>query len=139
MNILNVINIKNAINLIPSGICGFLSYFLGGLDGLLTFLIIAIVIDYGSGIMIAITKKELCSEIGFKGIFKKVLIFAFVGIGNLVDLYITKNSGVIRAIVITFYISNEAISIIENASNLGLPVPKKLKNILKQLNQDDEV
>jgi toxin secretion/phage lysis holin len=87
--------------------------------------------------MVAVLEKKLSSEVGFRGIFKKVLIFAFVGIGNIIDVYILKNGSAIRTAVIFFYISNEGISIIENAAKIGLPIPQKLKDILEQLNEEE--
>lgn len=111
----------------------FIGWILGGNDGFIYALLAFVVIDYITGIMCAIADKELSSEVGFKGICKKVLIFALVGIGNLLDIYILGQAGILRNVVIFFYLSNEGVSILENASHLGLPVPEKLKEILKQL------
>ena len=88
--------------------------------------------------MVAICKKELSSEIGFKGIFKKVLIFILVGVANIVDINILNKGAVIRTATIFFYIANEGLSIFENAGNLGLPLPPKLKDALLQINNDNE-
>lgn len=117
---------------------GFVGWFLGGNDGFIYALMAFVVIDYITGIMCAIADKELSSEVGFKGICKKVLIFALVGIGNLLDIYILGQAGILRNVVIFFYLSNEGVSILENASHLGLPVPEKLKEILKQLHNGKE-
>lgn len=117
---------------------GFIGWFLGGNDGFIYALLAFVVIDYITGIMCAIADKELSSEVGFKGICKKVLIFALVGIGNLLDIYILGQAGILRNVVIFFYLSNEGVSILENASHLGLPVPEKLKEILKQLHNGKE-
>lgn len=117
---------------------GFIGWFLGGNDGFIYALLAFVVIDYITGIMCAIADKELSSEVGFKGICKKVLIFALVGIGNLLDIYILGQAGILRNVVIFFYLSNEGVSILENASHLGLPVPEKLKEILKQLHNRKE-
>lgn len=117
---------------------GFVGWFLGGNDGFIYALMAFVVIDYITGIMCAIADKELSSEVGFKGICKKVLIFALVGIGNLLDIYILGQAGIMRNVVIFFYLSNEGVSILENASHLGLPVPEKLKEILKQLHNGKE-
>ena len=117
---------------------GFIGWFLGGNDGFIYALLACVVIDYITGIMCAIADKELSSEVGFKGICKKVLIFALVGIGNLLDIYILGQAGILRNVVIFFYLSNEGVSILENASHLGLPVPEKLKEILKQLHNGKE-
>lgn len=121
-----------------SALGGFIGWFLGGNDGFIYALLAFVVIDYITGIMCAIADKELSSEVGFKGICKKVLIFALVGIGNLLDIYILGQAGILRNVVIFFYLSNEGVSILENASRLGLPVPEKLKEILKQLHNGKE-
>lgn len=121
-----------------SALGGFIGWFLGGNDGFIYALMAFVVIDYITGIMCAIADKELSSEVGFKGICKKVLIFALVGIGNLLDIYILGQAGILRNVVIFFYLSNEGVSILENASHLGLPVPEKLKEILKQLHNGKE-
>lgn len=116
---------------------GFLGYFLGGLDGFLYALVTFVVIDYVTGMMLATIEKKLSSAIGFRGIFKKVLIFCLVGIGHMVDLHLIQNGSVIRTAVIFFYISNEGISILENTARIGLPVPEKLKELLAQLKDKD--
>lgn len=130
---------KDIFNLIKVGftaIGGYLGYILGGHDSFLYALIAFVVIDYLTGIMLAIIRKEVSSEIGFRGIFKKVMIFLMVAIGHTIDAYLIGNGGAIRTAVIFFYISNEGISILENSANIGLPIPEKLKNILVQLKED---
>ena len=120
---------------------GWLGYFLGGCDGLLYALIAFVVIDYLTGVMCAINDKTLSSEVGFKGICRKVLIFLLVGIANILDIHVIGTGSVLRTAVIFFYISNEGVSLLENASHLGLPVPKKIKGVLEQLHdraEDDE-
>lgn len=112
---------------------GFLGWFLGGVDGFLYALIAFTVIDYITGVMCAITDKNLSSSVGFKGICRKVLIFTLVGIGNIVDVYVLGQGGVLRTAVIFFYLSNEGVSILENSAHLGLPIPEKLKEVLEQL------
>lgn len=116
----------------------WLGYFLGGVDGLLTALIIFVILDYVTGVMCAIADKKLSSEIGFRGIFKKVLIFMLVGVANILDVNVIGSGSAIRTAVICFYLSNEGVSMIENAAHLGLPIPEKLKNILVQLHDHDE-
>ena len=96
-------------------------------------LIAFVVIDYITGVMCAISDKSLSSEVGFRGICRKVLIFILVEVGNLLDVYILREAGVLRTAVIFFYLSNEGVSLLENASRLGLPIPEKLKEILQQL------
>lgn len=111
---------------------------MGGFDGFLYALIVFVVVDYLTGVMVAILDKKLSSEVGFHGIFKKVVIFALVAVGHIVDTYVIQNGSVIRTAVIFFYLSNEGISILENASILGLPVPQKLKDVLEQLKDGKE-
>lgn len=124
--------------LIILSIGGVLGVFLGGMDGLIYALLAFSVIDYVTGIMCAIDKKELSSSVGFKGIARKIIIFSLVGVANILDVYILGHVGVLRAAVIFFYLSNEGISILENTSKLGLPVPEKLQNILQQLNKEEK-
>ena len=128
----------NTIQLIFAGIGGWLGYFLGGCDGLLYALIAFVVIDYITGVMCAIVDHKLSSEVGFKGICKKVLIFMMVGIGNIIDVQVLGQAGVPRTAVIFFYLSNEGVSMLENAGHLGLPIPAKLKDILVQLHNRSE-
>ena len=111
---------------------------MGGFDGFLYALIVFVVVDYLTGVMVAILDKKLSSEVGFHGIFKKVVIFALVAVGHIVDTYVIQNGSVISTAVIFFYLSNEGISILENASVLGLPVPQKLKDVLEQLKDGKE-
>ena len=125
--------IWNGIQIAFSALGGFLGWFLGGADGFLYALIAFVVIDYITGVMCAIADKNLSSEIGFKGICRKVLIFTLVGIGNILDVYVLQDGHVLRMAVILFYLSNEGVSLLENTVHLGLPVPEKLKEILAQL------
>ena len=132
------------IQLAFAAVGAFLGWFLGGLDGFLYALIAFVAIDYVTGVLCAIIDKKLSSEIGAKGIFKKVLIFVLVGVGNILDELILSGAspggnGVIRTAVVFFYLSNEGVSILENAAHIGLPVPQKLKDVLEQLhNRNDE-
>lgn len=128
----------NTIQLIFTAVGGWLGYFLGGCDGLLYTLLAFVILDYFTGIMCAIVEKKLSSEIGFRGIFKKVLIFVLVGISHLMDLQILGAAGVLRTAVIFFYLSNEGVSLVENAAHLGLPIPAKLKAVLEQLHDRSE-
>lgn len=118
---------------------GYLGWFLGGVDGFMYALITMVIIDYITGLMVAVLERRLSSAIGFRGIFKKVLIFTFVGIANIIDIHLIQNGSAIRTAVIFFYVSNEGISIIENATKIGLPIPQKLRVILEQLNKEDDV
>ena len=128
----------NTIQLIFSAVGGWLGYFLGGCDGLLYALIAFVVIDYITGVMCAIINKQLSSEVGFKGIFRKVLIFLLVGIANIIDVQVIGTGAVLRTAVIFFYISNEGVSLLENAGHLGLPIPEKIKAVLEQLHDRAE-
>lgn len=128
-------DIFNIIKAVFTAIGGYLGYLLGGHDGFLYALVAFVVIDYLTGVMLAIIKKRLSSDIGFRGIFKKVMIFMIVAIGHTIDAYLIGNGGAIRTAVIFFYISNEGISILENSANIGLPIPEKLKEILVQLKE----
>ena len=105
----------NAVQFVFTAVGGWLGYFLGGCDGLL-----------------------LSSAVGFKGICRKVLIFLMVGIANILDVYVIGTGSVLRTAAIFFYISNEGISLLENASHLGLPVPAKIKAVLEQLHDRSE-
>ena len=123
----------NTIQLAFAAVGGWLGYFLGGCDGLLYALIAFVAIDYITGVMCAISDKTLSSEVGFRGICRKVLIFLLVGIGNIIDVQVLGSPGVLRTAVIFFYLSNEGVSLLENAAHLGLPVPDTIKPVLEQL------
>ena len=123
----------NTIQLIFTAVGGWLGYFLGGCDGLLIALVVFVAVDYITGVMCAIADKNLSSEVGFKGICRKVLIFLLVGIANILDVQVIGTGSVLRTAVIFFYISNEGVSLTENAAHLGLPIPEKLKAVLEQL------
>lgn len=131
-------SIWTGIQIAFSAIGGFIGWLLGGFDGFLYALIAFAVIDYITGVMCAISDKRLSSEVGFKGICRKVLVFVLVGIGNLVDVYVLGEAGVLRTAVIFFYLSNEGVSLLENSAHLGLPIPQKLKSVLEQLHNRNE-
>ena len=128
----------NLVQLMIAGIGGWLGWFLGGCDGLLYALIAFIVADYITGVMCAIVNKSLSSEVGFKGICRKVIIFTLVGIANVLDVEVIGAGSVLRTAVIFFYISNEGVSLLENAAFLGLPIPEKMKTVLEQLHDRSE-
>jgi toxin secretion/phage lysis holin len=128
----------NTFQAVIAALGGWLGYFLGGCDGLLYALIVFVVLDYITGVLCAIADHRLSSAVGFKGICRKVLIFALVGIANILDVHVIGTGCVVRTATIFFYISNEGVSILENAANLGLPVPKKVKEVLKQLHEGAE-
>lgn len=114
---------------------GWSSWFLGDCDGLLYTLVMFVVINYITGVMCAAADHKLSSEIGFRGILKKVLIFLLVGMGNILDVQVIGAGSMIRTAIIFFYISNEGVNLIENAAYLGLPIPKKLKAVLEQIHE----
>ena len=116
-----------------TAIGGWLGYFLGGFDGMMIALIVFMTLDYLTGVMCAIVDKKLSSAVGFKGICKKVLMLMLVGVANIVDVHVVGTGSALRGAVVCFYLSNEGVSILENAAHIGLPIPEKLKEILAQL------
>ena len=123
----------NTVQFIFAGGGGWLGWFLGGYDGLLSALVAFVAVDYVTGVMCAVADRKLSGEVGLKGSAKKVLIFLLVGTANILDVQVIGSGSVLRTVAILFYISNEGMSLIENAAHLGLPVPEKLKDILMQL------
>ena len=128
----------NTIQFIFTAVGGWLGYFLGGCDGLLYALIVFVAVDYITGVMCAVIDRKLSSAVGFKGIFRKVLIFLLVGIANIIDVQVVGTGAVLRTAVIFFYISNEGVSLLENAGHLGLPIPERIKTVLEQLHDRAE-
>lgn len=128
----------NMIQIAFAALGGWLGYFLGGCDGLLIALVAFVAIDYVTGVMCAVTDKKLSSGVGFKGICRKVIIFMLVGVANILDTRVIGTGSVLRSAVIFFYLSNEGISLLENAGHLGLPIPEKLKAVLEQLHDRAE-
>lgn len=128
----------NMVQLVFAAIGGWLGYFLGGCDGLLIALVVFAVVDYITGVMCAISDRKFSSEVGFRGICRKVLIFILVGAGHILDTQVIGTGSVLRTAVIFFYLSNEGVSLLENAAHLGLPIPKKLKDVLAQLHDRAE-
>ena len=128
----------NVIQAAFTAVGGWLGWFLGGCDGLLIALVAFVILDYITGVMCAVVDKKLSSEVGFKGIFRKILIFVMVGVGHLLDVQVIGNGSILRTAAIFFYISNEGVSLVENAAHLGLPIPKKLKEVLEQLHDRAE-
>lgn len=128
----------NVIQAVFAALGGWLGYFLGGCDGLLYALLAFVVLDYITGVMCAAADRSLNSSVGFRGICRKTLIFVMVGIGHILDRQIFGETGVLRTAIIFFYLSNEGLSLVENAAHLGLPIPKKLHDVLEQLHRDSE-
>ena len=128
----------NGIQLVFAVIGGWLGWFLGECDGLMYALIAFVIADYVTGVMCAVSDKRLSSEVGFKGICRKVLIFVLMGMANILDMHVISTGCVLRTAVLFFYISNEGVSVLENAGHLGLPIPARLLNVLEQLHEDAE-
>ena len=116
-----------------TAIGGWIGYFVGGMDGMLIALIVLMSLDYISGVMCAIVDRKLSSAIGFRGVCKKVLTLMLVGVANIVDIHVVGTGSALRGAVICFYMSNEALSLFENAAHIGLPIPDKLREALAQL------
>ena len=121
-----------------ASIGGFAAWFLGGIDGYIYVLVVFIVVDYITGIMKSLVDRNLSDEKGFRGVFKKITLFMLIGITNLIDNYLLMGSGAFRAAVVFFYISNEGISILDNAHKIGLPVPTKLQRLISYLRDRSE-
>lgn len=121
-----------------AAIGGAFAFFWGGLDNLLIALIVFAAVDYATGVLAAIIKKKLNSRVGFKGIAKKVLMFLIVGIANIVDVRLIQTGSAFRTATIIFYLANEGVSLLENSARCGLPIPKKLKDILTQLHESEK-
>ncbi|HEK9107192.1 TPA: phage holin family protein [Streptococcus equi subsp. zooepidemicus] len=119
-----------------SAIGGIIGSIFGELDGFLYALLVFMVIDYLTGMMAATLEKNLSSSIGKKGIFKKVMIIFLVAMAHMIDLHVVKQGGAVRTAVIFFYFSNEGLSILENATRLGLPIPARIRNVLRQLQEE---
>ena len=128
----------NTVQMAFTAVGGWLGYFLGGCDGLLIAMVVFALADNVTGVMCAISDKKLSSEVGFRGICRKVLLFLLVGVANILDIHIIGTGSVLRTAVIFFYLSNEGVSLLENAAYLGLPVPTKLKDVLAQLHDRDD-
>ena len=126
------------IQIAVSAIGGWLGYFLGGMDGMLIALIVLMSLDYISGVMCAVIDKKLSSAVGFRGVCKKVFILMLVGVAHIIDLHVVGTGSALRGVVICFYMSNEGLSLLENAAHVGLPIPDKLKDILAQLHDRDK-
>lgn len=130
-------DVWNVVQVVFAAVGGGIGWFFGELDGFFYALLAFVVIDYLTGVMCAIVDRSLSSEVGFRGIFRKVLIFVMVGAGHILDAQVIGSGDALRTAVIFFYISNEGVSLLENAAHIGLPVPEKLKTVLAQLHDRD--
>lgn len=128
----------HVITILFACVGGWIGAFIGRIDGLVYTLLVFVLLDYITGVMVAINTKTLSSDVGFKGICRKVLIFILVGMGHLIDTHVLGGGTVVRTAVIFFYLANEGLSIMENSGKLGLPIPDKLKNVLEQLKDGDD-
>ena len=126
------------VQVVFAAVGGGIGWFFGELDGFFYALLAFVVIDYLTGVMCAIADRSLSSEVGFRGIFRKVLIFVMVGAGHILDAQVIGSGDALRTAVIFFYISNEGVSLLENAAHIGLPVPEKLKEVLAQLHDREK-
>ena len=133
----SVQTVWDAIRMVFALIGGWLGLFLGNADRLLILLIVFVILDYLSGVLRAISEKKLSSAVGFRGISRKVLTFVMVGLAHQIDKTAIGSGSMLRSAVIFFYLSNEGLSLIENASQLGLPIPEQLRRILIQLHNRD--
>ena len=131
-------DVWNVVQVVFAAVGGGIGWFFGELDGFFYALLAFVVIDYLTGVMCAIADRSLSSEVGFRGIFRKVLIFVMVGAGHILDAQVIGSGDALRAAVIFFYISNEGVSLLENAAHIGLPVPEKLKDVLAQLHDREK-
>lgn len=130
-------DVWNAAQVVFAAVGGGIGWFFGELDGFFYALLAFVLIDYLTGVMCAIADRNLSSDVGFRGICRKVLIFIMVGAGHILDAQVIGSGDALRTAVIFFYISNEGVSLLENAARIGLPVPEKLKAVLAQLHDRD--
>ena len=127
-----------SFKVIFGGLVTAVSAYLGGMDGVLMTLVAFITVDYITGVLVAIKKHELSSEVGFWGLVRKMFILVLVGVGNLLDIYVLNKGAIFRTMVSLYYIGNEGLSILENAISLGMVVPQKLRDVLAQLKKQND-
>ena len=131
-------NMEKYFNGIVAIIATFFTYLFGSWDLALQVLIVFMVLDYVTGVLYAFISNQLNSEVGFKGLVKKLMILVVLIIGVMLDRILGTGNWVLRTLVCYFYIANEGISLLENVANIGIPIPNKIRNALEQLNKDDE-
>lgn len=117
---------------------GIIGGFLQPVRGPVIALLVFVVLDYITGVLAAIIKKELSSETGWHGLIRKVAIFVLVGLSALLDTYALEGATICRTATVFFYLANEGISILENCSRIGIPIPAKLEAILKQIQEEKQ-
>ena len=129
---------NNAVKSIIAAVCAMFGFVFGDLNGLMIALVALIILDYISGVIAAVVEKKLSSEVGAKGIAKTIFMLLIVAVANIVDINVIGDGHVLKSVTVVFYIANECISLIENAGRLGVPVPKKLLDVLEQLKSKEE-
>ena len=128
----------NIFKNIMAGVCTVLSFLFGDIEGMMVALVALIILDYISGVIAAAVEKRLSSEVGAKGIAKKIFMLLIVALANIVDINVIGDGHVLKTVTVVFYICNECISLIENAGRIGVPVPKKLLDVLEQLRDKEK-
>ena len=131
-------NILNWIKGAAAAIGGIAAYIWGGWDPLIIVLVAMVSIDYITGVINAGLQHGLSSQVGFKGLLKKIVIFMIVAVGTLIDRIIPATNAAVRMAVCMYYIANEGLSILKNAAEMGLPLPSALKRVLGQIRREDE-
>lgn len=120
-------------------VCALTSLLWGGMDGLLFALLAVMCLDFATGLIVGGAQRKLNSEVCFRGLAKKMLILVMVALGHVLDAHIFGGSAAVcRSAVIGFYVANEGLSILENAGKLGMPFPKKLRQMLEQLKNEED-
>jgi toxin secretion/phage lysis holin len=131
-------DIKQTIYLVSVYLGGLMGFLYGEFSGLLTVLLVLSVFDYVTGIICALKSHTLSSAVGYVGIAKKLFIFVLVAVAHLIDVYVMHGGSALMSITLLYYISNEGISICENAGKLGVPLPKKLMSVLVQIRKEND-
>lgn len=128
----------DVVKTVTAAICTAIGFLWGSKDGLIIALLVFIVLDYITGVICAIVEKKLSSEVGAKGIAKKILMLFIVAVANIIDVTVLKSNHALRGVAVIFYLANESISLLENAGRLGVPFPKKILTVLEQLKTDSD-
>jgi len=126
------------IKFILTAVGGFLGWYLGDADGFINTLVAVMIADYVTAVMCAVHDRALSSKVGWAGIFRKIVVFLLLGVGHLLDTYVLHHDHIVRTAILFFYISNEGISLLENAALLGLPIPERLRDMLAQMRDRDK-
>ena len=129
---------NDVLKSVVSGIIGIAGFLVGEFDGLYKALLMLIIADYITGVIVAVVKKQLSSEVGAKGIAKKILMLIVVAVANVLDVQIIGGGAGLRNTTIIFYAANEVISLLENTGKLGLPYPPKLLDVLEQIKNKEK-